>query len=91
VSATSRLAAAEQCFVKPDQPTAGSNIGLNTARVPGGISAIPQPDPIRAGGLLWGPADAAPHACSIGYQIAVEQGRPVVNLVKRQPPEAGAA
>jgi hypothetical protein len=88
VSAASRLAKADTRIVRP---AAGSNIGLNTARVPGGISAIPQPDPIRAGGLLWGPADAAPWQCSIGYQLAVEQGRPVVSLVKRQPAEAGTA
>ena len=79
MSAASRLAAADTRIVKP---TAGSNIGLNTAGVPGGISAIPQPDPIRAGGLLWGPADANPWQCSIGYQLAVEQGQPVVNLIK---------
>jgi hypothetical protein len=82
VSAASRLAKADTRIVKPDQPSAGSNIGLNTAGVPGGIPAIPQPEPIRAGGLLWGPADADPWQASIGYQLAVEHGRPIVNLTK---------
>ena len=91
MSAASRLAAAEQCFVKPDPPAAGSNIGLNSANVPGGISAIPVDHPLHAGGLEWLPSHAEPWSCSIGYQLAVEHTRPRVDLVKRQHATAGVS
>jgi hypothetical protein len=88
VSAASRLARADKQIVRPP---AGSQLGLNSAGVPGGISAVPVDEPLYAGGQNWLPCDAEPWATSIGYQLAVELTRPRVDLVKRQPATAGAA
>lgn len=80
MSLASRLAAADTRIVKA---TAGSNIGLNSAGVPGGISAVPMSEPVHAGGLAWLPIHAGPWEASIGYQLAVELTRPRVDLTKR--------
>jgi hypothetical protein len=79
VSATSRLAKADTCIVKPVPDT---DIGLNSANVPGGISAAPLDRPLHAGGLEWLPSHAEPWASSIGYALAVELGSHPVSLVK---------
>lgn len=84
MSAASRLAAADTRFV--DQPApAGSNIGLNSANVPGGISAAAVDHPLHAGGLEWLPSHAEPWSASIGYALAVEHARPRVDLTKARP------
>lgn len=80
MSLASRLAAADSRIVRA---SAGSNIGLNSAGVPGGISAVPMLEPVHAGGLEWLPIDAEPWHMPIGYQLAVELTRPRVDLTKR--------
>lgn len=72
MSAASRLAAAATCFVDEPTPTAGANIGLNSANVPGGISTVPIDEKFDYVGLDWHPTDAEPWAASIGYHLAVE-------------------
>jgi hypothetical protein len=79
VSAASRLARADKQIVKPVPDT---DIGLNSANVPGGISATPLDRPLHAGGLEWLPSHAEPWSCSIGYALAVELGSHPVSLVK---------
>jgi hypothetical protein len=78
VSRASRLARADKQIIKP----VGVDLGLNSANVPGGISAIALDRPLRAGGLEWLPIHAEPWASSIGYALAVEPGSHPVSLVK---------
>lgn len=79
VSRASRLEKADRQIVKPVPDT---ELALNSANVPGGISATPLDQPLRAGGLEWLPIHAEPWAASIGYALAVELGSHPVNLVK---------
>jgi hypothetical protein len=81
MSVASRLAAVEVCFVQ--SPPAVPQLGLNSAGVPGGISAVPVDGPLHAGGQVWEPADAEPWCSPIGYQLAVDLIRPRVDLRKR--------
>jgi len=84
VSRASRLAAADTRIQRPrdaagrfakrvvlPQRPAGWQLGLNAAQVPGGISTV-SIGTVVAGGRQWDPDDAAPHAASIGYALAVE-------------------
>ncbi len=81
MSVASRLAAVEQCFVQA--PPAVPQLGLNSAGVPGGISAVPVEGPLLAGGQVWEPEAAQPWCSPIGYQLAVDLTRPRVDLTKR--------
>jgi hypothetical protein len=79
MSQASRLARADKQIVRAVPDT---ELALNSANVPGGISAAPLDRPLRAGGLEWLPSHAEPWASSIGYALAVELGSHPVNLVK---------
>ena len=79
MSRASRLAEADKQIVKPVPDT---ELALNSAGVPGGISAAPLDRPLYVCGLEWLPSDAQPWAASIGYALAVELGSQPVSLVK---------
>lgn len=74
MSKASRLMAANGRIVPAPAKLAppASSLTLNSANVPGGICAVPLAGPIDVAGLTWTPEDAAPHACSIGYSLALE-------------------
>lgn len=65
MSRASRLAEADKQIVKPVPDT---ELALNSAGVPGGISATPLDRPL--------------YVCGIGYALAVELGSQPVSLVK---------
>ncbi|HEY9418191.1 MAG TPA: hypothetical protein VIQ30_25810 [Pseudonocardia sp.] len=78
MSRQSRLMAANGRIVAaPVKPgPSWPSLTRNSANVPGGISAVPLPGPLVAAGLTWAPEDAAPHASSIGYALALEMAGP---------------
>ncbi|MFA7264739.1 MAG: hypothetical protein WC054_00235 [Candidatus Nanopelagicales bacterium] len=59
------------------------SLALNSANVPGGLSAKPVKEIIEAGGLKWVPRDAAFDGAPIGYALAVSVAK------TRKPLEAG--